>query len=242
MKLPLILGACTPLLFAQTNGPVSQRAGNCAVNLAGNNNTASLVCSGIDPKLAEQIKGILNGTLHNERAIQQLAKQLTAIQVELDRPSLEIQQHSEGANSPNTVNINQRPPPRRIPPERHSEIVGILAKFPAKIRISAIANDAEAFQFAQDWFDAFKEARWTMLDDSVRVFIVGGQPERGIMLSYHGETLPPGGTGLVRKDTPAGAILDSLIALQLIDGVHGQGSMKMAEDEFTFQFFEQPDK
>src|SRR5208283_4266435 len=148
MKLLVILGLALGLgwsvAFSQVKAPVVQQAGNCSVNITGNNNTtASLVCNGVDPKLAEQVRAILNGTLHDKRTIENISKQLALIQKELDKPTVQIQQHSEGPNSPNTVNINQRPAPRRIPPERRAEIVAILARSPAKVSVSAIANNAE---------------------------------------------------------------------------------------------------
>ena len=52
---------------AQALPPVEQKGGERSVNIAGNNNTvASLICHGLDPKVAEQVRAILTGTLHNE--------------------------------------------------------------------------------------------------------------------------------------------------------------------------------
>jgi|ERR1035441_1457698 hypothetical protein len=238
----LKLGVGTLLAFAQAKAPVVQNAGDCSVNITGNNNTtASLICYGVDPKLAELVRAILNGTRHNDKAIENLSKQLAVMQKELDKPTLQIQQHSEGPNSPNTVNINQRPPSRRIPPEKRSEIVEILARKPATISVSAIENNAEAFQFAQDWFDAFKSAGWTIKDDIVHVFLVVGQPERGILVTFHGETIPPGQRNVVQKDSSSGVILLSLEALKMAEMAHGQGYPTMPENEFRFEVFEQPE-
>jgi hypothetical protein len=241
MRLPIILCLDGCLIFAQTKPSTTQEAGDCAVNIAGNGNSASLVCNSINPKLAEQVKAILNGTRRNEKAIEGISKQLAAIQTELDRPTLQIQQHSEGPNSPNTVNINQRHPDRRIPPDKRSEIVTILARQPATVSVLAIMNNAEAFQFAQDWYDVFKSAGWTMKDDGVRVFMVSGQPERGILVAFHGETIQPGGWTPVRDDTSARALLMGLATLKMGGAVHGQGYLTMAENEFSFEVFEQPE-
>ena len=42
MKVLVTLGLCAPLMFAQTKPPAEQVAGDCAVNISGNNNSASL--------------------------------------------------------------------------------------------------------------------------------------------------------------------------------------------------------
>jgi hypothetical protein len=242
MRFLTTLGLCAPLMFAQTKPPVGQVAGDCAVNIVGNNNSASLVCGNLDPKLAEQMKTILNSTRHNQTAIDTISKQLATIQAELEKPTLQIQQHSEGPNSPNTVNINQRPPARRIALERRAEIVAILARTPAKVKILAIMNNAEAFQFAQDWYDVFRDAGWTMTDKVVTVFEVVGQPDRGILVKYHGDTLGPGQRAHFGENTPADAVSRGFIALGVMDTVHGQGYTDLPENEFYFMVFERPEK
>jgi hypothetical protein len=65
-RLTLASRVVTSLAFSQTQGPVAQQAGDCSVNIAGNGNTASLICKGVDPKLAEQVRAILNGTRRSE--------------------------------------------------------------------------------------------------------------------------------------------------------------------------------
>jgi len=68
--LSILVALSTCLVLKQADAQVAQHAGNCSVNINGNNNKlASLVCHEIDPKLAEQIRAIVN---------QILAKQLTA--------------------------------------------------------------------------------------------------------------------------------------------------------------------
>jgi hypothetical protein len=68
--LGILVAISTCLALKQAEAQVAQHAGDCSVNINGNNNKlASLVCHEIDPKLAEQIRAIVN---------QILAKQLTA--------------------------------------------------------------------------------------------------------------------------------------------------------------------
>jgi hypothetical protein len=82
----LVLGLSFPALTAaQEKGTTVQQAGDCSVNITGNNNTtASLVCNGIDPKLAEQVRAILNGTRRNENAVKEMSEKLDRIIRQMD--------------------------------------------------------------------------------------------------------------------------------------------------------------
>ena len=120
--------------------------------------------------------------------------------------------------------------------------MAILARVPAKVSILTIMNNAEAFQFAQDWYDVFRDAGWTMTDKVVRVLMVMGQPSRGIMVNYHGDTLGPGQQARFGEGTAAAAIIRGFLALGIMDNVHGQRYPDMPENEFNFEVFEQPEK
>ena len=136
------------LALAQVKAPINQQAGDCALNLvAGSGNSVSLVCNNVDPKVAEQVQAILNSTQRNEKATKDLHHKLDLLLKQILKP------------------------PRRIPADKRAEIVATLARTPAKITVPAIQQNAEAYQFAQDWYDVFKAAGWTMMDDMVRVFL-----------------------------------------------------------------------
>jgi hypothetical protein len=80
VKILLILSFGTSLAFSQAKAPVVQQAGDCSVNITGNNNsTASLVCNGVDPKLAGQVRAIINGTRRNENAVKEMSEKLDLI-------------------------------------------------------------------------------------------------------------------------------------------------------------------
>ena len=80
-----VLGLSTSLALPQTKAQVTQQADNCSVNITGNNNTtASLICNGIDPKLAEQVRAILNGTRRNESAVKEMSEKLDRIIKQMD--------------------------------------------------------------------------------------------------------------------------------------------------------------
>jgi hypothetical protein len=88
MRIPIILGLGISLIFCQTKPPVAQRAGDCSVNITGNSNTASLVCNGVNPKLAEQVRAILNGTRRNESAAKKISEKLDLILKQIDKEAI----------------------------------------------------------------------------------------------------------------------------------------------------------
>ena len=203
--------------LAQVKAPMTQEAGDCSVNIAGSGNSASLVCNNLDPKVAEQVQAILNSTQRNEIATKDISRKLDLILKE----------------------ISKRPTPRRIPSDKRAEIVATLARRPAKISVSAILHDAEAYQFAEEWYDAFKAAGWTMMDDRVRVFTIVGKPESGILIRLHGETVPPGRPVATPRNTPAGLIVESLEKLK-IPQVWVQRYPDMPQDQLSFEVSERP--
>jgi hypothetical protein len=121
-----------------------------------------------------------------------------------------------------------------------AEIVAILARRPAKIAVSAMANNAEAYQFAQDWYDTFKAAVWTMINDVVTVFI-GGGTERGILIRLHGETIPSGQKVDVPRDSAAGLLAESLEKLKMSQQARAQRFLNMPKDQLSFEVSEQPE-
>ena len=69
---------CSPIL-AQAKPSPDQKAGDCAIEISGNGNTASLVCDGIDVTLAKQIREILSGTRQNTSAAKEMSQKLDQI-------------------------------------------------------------------------------------------------------------------------------------------------------------------
>jgi len=116
-----------------------------------------------------------------------------------------------------------------------------LKRKTAKISVSAIQNNAEAYQFAQDWYDTFKAAGWTMMDDRVRVFLVGGRPNRGIFVRIHGATIPTAGSFEISRDSPVGALAESLEVLGVARQLQAQRFPDMAQDQLSFEINEHPE-
>ena len=100
------------LAFAQAKAPVNQQAGDCSVNITGSGNSAFLTCKDVDPKVAEQIRGILNGTQRNEKATKDISQKLDLILKEIakgqkpaDPPDVAL--HFVNPRSPALVIINR---------------------------------------------------------------------------------------------------------------------------------------
>lgn len=142
----------------------------------------------------------------------------------LQNPSIHIEQSSSGPNSPNivagqvTVTIEQ--PARRIPTETRAEMVAELSKQPGKIKISAVANNEEAYRLAQDFFEVLKGAGWEIQDNSIEVFMAGGPPLVGVIVKVHGEPVGPGVEITIPATEPVIALIPWLKRLNL--SVSGQ--------------------
>jgi len=80
-----VIHCFTSLVFAQTKAPINQQAGDCSVNITGSGNSASLVCKNLDPKIAEQIRAILNGMQRNEKTTKDMSQKLDLILKEVSK-------------------------------------------------------------------------------------------------------------------------------------------------------------
>jgi hypothetical protein len=130
------------------------------------------------------------------------------------------------------------PPPRRIPPEKRDELIKYLSERPAKVSISATASDAEAFRFAQDWFEVLKAAKWTIVDDGISTLIVGGQPSVGVVISMRGESVAANEVFQVPKTEPAAYIGQAMASLKV--ALTGQRYPDMEAGTIRLAFFARP--
>ena len=85
MKLLILLSLSTSIAFSQTKTPIVQESGDCSVNIRGNNSTASLIGTAVDPKLAEQVGAILNGTRRNQNAAKEISEKLDLILKQINK-------------------------------------------------------------------------------------------------------------------------------------------------------------
>jgi len=108
------------------------------------------------------------------------------------------------------------PPPRRIPTENRVQLIRFFSTKPAKVRIEAIANDAEAYRFAQDWYDVLKTSGWTIEGDNISTFMTGGQPLQGVNLRFRGAPLVPNQVFQAPLSEPIGLIATAMNALKVV--------------------------
>jgi|ERR1022692_1478986 hypothetical protein len=240
MKAALVFLTTALACFSQTPKPAETR-GACSPANTGSNNTFNITCQGISKQQQKELLDIINKLTTDQLPAKDVLAALDDIKRRLDSLNqFPIIQHSEGPNSPNTVNINQHPPARHIPPDKLDEITKILAGHPAKIRISAIQDNPEAYEFAEDWFGVLKAARWEILDDMIRVFSWVGKPRLGLVVKVHGSPFalgekiepPP-------KDTALSALVDSFGKAK-IRMVVEERYMDMPENQIDLMVHQQP--
>lgn len=102
-----LLGLCASQGLSQKAPAIGQSADNCAVNIAGTGNTASLICKGIDPKLAEQVRAILNGTRRNAAATKEISEKLDLILRQLVLAPPDVALRFVYSKSPALVGVNR---------------------------------------------------------------------------------------------------------------------------------------
>jgi hypothetical protein len=108
-----------------------------------------------------------------------------------------------------TVN-NFGPPARRIRPENRDDVIAILKQKPIKIDIAYVSGD-ETFQFANDMYEALKEAGWRMGGFNQVVLMT---PWRGVRVDYYesgGNKLPVERLVTVPKDSSAETLIKALM-------------------------------
>jgi len=240
MKTALLFVVIALACHGQASRTVETK-GACSPANTGSNNTFKITCQGISVEQGKQFLAILNKIYEDRTPVNDVLKNLEEIKARLNQIGNQpvIQQHSEGPNSPNTVNINQKPPARRIPPEKLPEIEGFLKQHPAKITVAAVMNDGEAYQFAQDWYDVLKVSGWEMHSEHVLTLMPVGMPPRGIMIKIHGIGVGPDEPFAVSRDSPAGALSSSLVALNLFQTMRGQRYLDLPDGELRLEIFAQ---
>jgi hypothetical protein len=212
MKVLIVFGLGISTVFSQTNLPAGQKAGDCSINIVGNRNTGTVTCSNVDKKLAEQITQLVTASKRDGKTLKDIASKLDTLLKDVEsKPTISITSVNQlGGITAGQVTINQNgPPERRILQEQKNSLIVFLAEFHSKIRVSAAANDAESYQFAQDWYEVLKAANWQMQDNSVRSMLFTGTPQRGILMKFHGEPVPPGVLE-IPMDTPEGHLAAAL--------------------------------
>jgi small basic protein len=155
-----------------------------------------------------------------------------------------VHQQSTGPNSPNIVGtgnqvtINPVQPPRRIPSESRAGLVRFFSERPAKVSISVIVNDPEAYRFAQDWYEVLKAAGWNFKEDRIIPFIAGGQPQFGVVVKLHGEPVPPNQQFAVPNTEASGYIARAMSTMKI--SFSGQKYPDIEEGLISLDFYARP--
>jgi hypothetical protein len=131
-------------------------------------------------------------------------------------------------------------PPRRISAESKPEIIRILSEKSGKVRVSAITGDPESFDFAQDWFDVLKAAKWEMADQIVRAFIISGRPWTGVNLQIHGTPVLPGGSVQMSNDSATGHLARVLQLTTDLKDITANPTLEVAEGYVEVQIGPHP--
>jgi hypothetical protein len=78
---------------------------------------------------------------------------------------------------------------RRLPAAQTKILEDCLREHPGAVAVTAIANDREAYTYAQDWREMFDAAGWkTGREEGVpiQVFLIGGGMWSGVRITVHG--------------------------------------------------------
>lgn len=163
MKRALILSVliASPCWCQATSTGTADTKGPCSPAVTGSNNTFTITCD-IDQKQGQKMLAIMNKILAN---------QLNPVEVNAKLDAILRNLHV----------------PRQLSSSQKSELAQCLAKKPGRFSIGAIANNSEAYKYAQDWRDVFISAGWEIehKDIPIQIFIIGGGMWSGMQFSVH---------------------------------------------------------
>lgn len=96
-------------------------------------------------------------------------------------------------------------PPRRLSDSIKNELAMCLKERPGRFSIMSIANDSEAYRYAEDWRDVFISAGWEIehTDIPIQSFRIAGGKWLGMRVRVHNAALIEGQTA-IDKDSPEG--------------------------------------
>ena len=88
-------------------------------------------------------------------------------------------------------------PPRRLSDAAKTALAACLKKTPGEFSIASVANNREAYRYAQDWREVFLAAGWHAEngDTLIEIFKIAGGKWSGMRVSMHGDPQhgePPG--------------------------------------------------
>jgi hypothetical protein len=104
-----------------------------------------------------------------------------------------------------TGGARESQPPRRLSDLTKSELAACLKKEPGRFSIMSIANDGEAYRYAEDWREVFISAGWQIegKDIPIQSFRIAGGLWYGMRVRVH-DTSPTEGQTALATDSPEG--------------------------------------
>jgi hypothetical protein len=178
----LVLPLCLLLSFStiaqsqSQTGPATTK-GVCSPANTGNNSTFVIYC-GIDKGQGAELIAIMNKILANQLNPADVMAKLDEI-------------------------LRNMHLPRRLSDSQKTELAECLRKKPGRFSIGAIANNGEAYRYAQDWREVFTAAGWEIehKDIPIQIFLIGGGMWSGMQITMHNAS-PTQGQIALANDSP----------------------------------------
>ena len=195
---------------ANTNGP-------CSPAVTGNNNQFTIRCDGVSKAEGDKILAVMNKILANQLDTVTVLKKLDEI--------LKIRGLNQ--NCPNGIcaggditgssTVYNAAPPRRLLAEQKTALVNCLQRNPGKFTVAALANNSEAYKYAQDWYDVFNSAHWSNRQSiPIAIFTIGAGMWSGVKISISGDWDAASQRALLKVGSPE---YDAFVCFQNVTGV-----------------------
>jgi hypothetical protein len=78
--------------------------------------------------------------------------------------------------------------------EVKKDLVNSLSAETGRISVSAVMNDREAWDFANELYDVFTAAHWSVDENRIKTIMIAGQPWTGVQLQVCIPNVKPGET------------------------------------------------
>jgi hypothetical protein len=159
--------------FAQQSAPAikAESSGECSPNILANQGKVQFTCNtSMDKDTAKKLASLLSQLLRKE------GNSANTVE-EINRKVDELLDFVK----------KQTPVPRRIPSQAKTELIDCLKKKPGRFSIGAIADNGEAYRFAEDWHEVFISAGWQIehKDIPIQIFMIGGGTWSGVQYKVH---------------------------------------------------------
>jgi hypothetical protein len=103
-----------------------------------------------------------------------------------------------------TEDAKESHPPRRLSDLTKSELAACLKKEPGRFSIMSIADNEEAYRYAEDWRELFISAGWQIdrKDIPIQTFRIVGGMWHGMRVRVHDASPAEGQTALLATGSP----------------------------------------